>query len=604
MRKERNEKIDFTSVKFKWTGKFCTNPILKNEIEGFVWNTNKVALEAYHVANLHILRCLSEKIQLPVLNQSFFYRCCSSVLENPPADESYLRQTKSDETKDSDLNDTLEIYKSLRPQNSYKPPVFGSMTALMSNLARQMVTECKNHLALNFGKRVLKYIRLKYQKTSKEAWQFVNDSFDDEFTKTPEHNEFVKWIEIVPNEYNIKRNLRHFLEKSYDILGFMETQPPFVKMARKFTLLPLKTSYVMSHVHICSSSLCQIMQNLLRQDKNIFSFGDNKLDLKTFLVLKDSIWREFFNIEAYETATRKFHHEISTDGYSVVIKLRKPKHIQETEDDQDENPGQMDLEVADQEIPNIQDYDRFIGADPGIINVLTANTSSGEFIKISTEEYRHMAQMKKQQYWDKNLRKRDSRYNDLITKMPSFKTTSIETYIEGLTYVLSVCDHLLLYCAEKSFRKWRFKTFIYTKKALNKLCLRLTAGMKTCIGIGDWSNKGCIIKRHSPAPVKKIQRELKRYAKVVSLDEYGTSRGCSSCGSRCTNLRFYKITKDYELKFPYCHEIVRCSSNECAITWQRDINSSINHLKLLNCLLSGLDRPDYMKRGKRSETFT
>ncbi len=82
--------------------------------------------------------------------------------------------------------------------------------------------------------------------------------------------------------------------------------------------------------------------------------------------------------------------------------------------------------------------------------------------------------------------------------------------VYNLTRVLTKCDEFYSFCANKAFRKWRFKTYVYGKVALTKLCKRLTDGKKTCIGIGDWSRQDGIIKRHPTAPVKKIQKELHR----------------------------------------------------------------------------------------------
>eukprot|EP00960_Hanusia_phi_P019320 570547-Hanusia_phi.AAC.1 len=76
--------------------------------------------------------------------------------------------------------------------------------------------------------------------------------------------------------------------------------------------------------------------------------------------------------------------------------------------------GETDEEV------NINEFERFIGADPGVSNVLTAMTDTGEKIKISTKEYRHMAHMHKQQQWNERLKKRNSSqaYTNAIQNMP------------------------------------------------------------------------------------------------------------------------------------------------------------------------------------------
>jgi hypothetical protein len=42
----------------------------------------QVQLEGWHLANLHILRCLKEGENVPDLEQMFFYRCCAATLAN------------------------------------------------------------------------------------------------------------------------------------------------------------------------------------------------------------------------------------------------------------------------------------------------------------------------------------------------------------------------------------------------------------------------------------------------------------------------------------------------------------------------------------------
>ena len=568
----RNKQFDFTGVVVKWNT-LCKDEIIQREIEQFVWNINKVALEAYHVVNLHILRCLQENLTLPTLDQNFFYRCCSGVVEKRG------EHASKPDTGDVQLDATLGIFKSLRPTENYKPPTKENMAFLMCNLARQMNVACRNHLVLNFGKRLIQYVRLKYNKSRKEAWHFINQSFHPKDEKNHEHDEFSQWLGHAPYENVIDKNFTHFLRKSYDILQFMETQPANTRGARTFTIMPLKGGFVVSHITICSSCLQQILQTIVKNNPEITFLGHSNITKKVFDENKDVFWRSLFDVDSYETANRKFAYEISTNGYAVTLRMQKPKHGETLPN-----------------LPNEDDFERLIGADPGVDYLLTARTNTDEFIQISTAEYRNMAQMRKQLRWNENIKVRYPKYSQVIREMPSFSTTHIDTYLQRVGYVLTNCDELFAFCANKGFRKWRFKTYVYSKKALSTLCKRLTSGKKTCIGIGDWSRQDGIIKRHPTAPVKKIQKELRRHAKVISLDEYGTSRGCSCCGEKCLKIKLPKQNKEGVVELSRSHQIVRCSSNECAMCWQRDKNSSINHLKLLMCLLRSQERPEYMRR--------
>lgn len=568
----RNKQLDFTGVVMKWNT-LCKDEIIQREIEQFVWNINKVALEAYHVVNMHVLRCLQENIALPTLDQNFFYRCCSGVVEKRG------EHASAPDTGDAKLDATLEIFKSLRPKENYKPPTKENMAFLMCNLARQMNVACRNHLVLNFGKRLIRYVRLKYDKSRKEAWHFINQAFHPDGEKTQEHIDFFQWLVYAPYENVIDKNYAHFLRKSYDMLQFMEAQPANTRGARTFTIMPLKGGFVLSHITICSSCLQQILQTIVKNHPGTSFLGHSNITKKVFDEQKDTFWRSLFDIDSYETENRKFAYEISTNGYAVTLRMQKPKRG-------DTQPS----------LPYEDDFERLIGADPGVDYLLTARTNTGEFVQISTAEYRNMAQMRKQLRWNENTKVRHPQYSQIIREMPSFAITNMETYQHHLRYVLTKCDELFAFCANKGFRKWRFKTYVYSKKALSSLCKRLTAGKKTCIGIGDWSRQDGIIKRHPTAPVKKIQKELRRHAKVISLDEYGTSRGCSCCGERCTKIRLPKKNKEGTIELSRSHQVVRCRSNECAMCWQRDKNSSINHLKLLMCLLRSEERPAYMRR--------
>lgn len=575
-RKARNKLLDFTCISVKWNT-LCKNDILRSNIEEYVLNINKVGLEAYHIANLHILRCLSNNITLPSIEQTFFYRCCAGVVEKKG------ERSSTPNTGDSDLDATLVIYKRLRPETNYTIPTKENMADKISYLARDMNTVSHNHLIFNFEKRLMKYVRLKYKKGTKDAWQFINHAFKTDSDRSDDQVEFANWLVYPPYESSIKLHFNHFLQKSYDILRFMEEQPKNTKGARSFTILPLKRGFVFSHITLGGSCLQQILRNIMKKHKGVTFVGYKKLNLDTFNENKDEIWRSLFNIDRYETSNRKFSYEISTNGYSATIKMERLKSIL------------PEVHISAKLCEN--DYDCFIGADPGVDYVLTAHTSTGKFVQISTAEYRHMAQMRKQLHWNNNVRSRNPEYAKIIKDMPSFMTTNVDTYMDRLSYVLKNCDYLFSFSASKGFRKWRFKTYIHSRSALTKLCKRLTGGEKRCcVGVGDWSRQDGMIKRHPTAPVKRIQKELQRHAKVVSIDEYGTSRSCSCCGNRCTKIKLPKQTKEGNLELSRCHQVVRCSSNECAMCWQRDINSSINHLKLLMCLVRGEDRPDYMRR--------
>ena len=89
-----------------------------------------------------------------------------------------------------------------------------------------MNVACRIHLVLNFEKRLILYLCLKYDQTTKEAWSFINHSFQSNRQMTSDKQEFADWLGYLPSENVIERNFSHFLRKFHDILCFMEAQPP------------------------------------------------------------------------------------------------------------------------------------------------------------------------------------------------------------------------------------------------------------------------------------------------------------------------------------------------------------------------------------------
>ena len=115
------------------------------------------------------------------------------------------------------------------------------------------------------------------------------------------------------------------------------------------------------------------------------------------------------------------------------------------------------------------------------------------------------------------------------------KTVNLERLEASIRHRLEHMDWMFTFCANKGFRKWRFKTYRFRQKTMAWACQRLTQGSsRVCVGLGDWSQQDGM-KGEPKAPVKAFKQELKRYAKrVVDIDEYLTSQTCSCCYCKVT----------------------------------------------------------------------
>ena len=98
-------------------------------------------------------------------------------------------------------------------------------------------------------------------------------------------------------------------------------------------------------------------------------------------------------------------------------------------------------------------------------------------------------------------------------------------------------------------------------------------------------------------------RKLFRKAgyQVYLVDEHRTSCRCYKCERRkkdsCETFR--KVTnprpwRRKERPFVTCHGLVKCKT--CSGLWNRDVNSSLNILRIIQCRQANLPRPGYLQR--------
>ena len=78
-------------------------PWLAPLFDDISYRLSRIVFEAYILANLHLVRCLTDDVDLPALDQSFFYSCCSNV------------SASTRNAGDDELRNTADRYFTLRP---------------------------------------------------------------------------------------------------------------------------------------------------------------------------------------------------------------------------------------------------------------------------------------------------------------------------------------------------------------------------------------------------------------------------------------------------------------------------------------------------------
>jgi len=141
-----------------------------------------------------------------------------------------------------------------------------------------------------------------------------------------------------------------------------------------------------------------------------------------------------------------------TDGKSFVLQMRKPT--------QPERPVSEYTE---------QQYDNFIGIDPGIRALITSYDTNDKVIQVSTKEYRHKSKMiyacKKRVGWYKIWQ----HYDDWKL-IPTIKTSKTSVMKEYFKYVFPRMRTFTEFHTEKGFRNLNFTSYCRSKATLAKIC--------------------------------------------------------------------------------------------------------------------------------------
>jgi len=575
-RKEDNKNTDFTCIKSSWKS-FCKNNLLADTIvEDILPKINTISFLSYKLLNYHFTRLLEENKPLPEIKQNLFYQACCMV--------SRLKYTK--DTTDT----TTELYESFSQMKEYITDALPARDYLclgyITNLNKLQLTMTNNHLKLNFYNRFRKYLKLRTgEPDNAVVYHWLKDIYE---VKYEGKNTFIlymrEWLKYTPTEANIVKHSNHFVKIYYSILKEFEKYPE-TKGVRTFTLLPHKHGFTQSHITICNAGLENTLKYIANELKCANNNIDSGLDVKKFVENSSDYWKELFNITKYETKNKKFGFTILTDGKSVVLQMRKPVKPEKTATQYTE-----------------QQYDNFLGIDPGVRCLITSYDTNDKVIQVSTREYRHKSKMisacKKRENWYK----RWEHYEEWKL-IPTIKTSKTSVMNEYFKYVFPRLRTFTEFHIEKGFRNLNFTSYCRSKATLAKICERIsgvtkkTKHVKTLVGFGDYSQQHGLVKSHPTTPILRLKKELRRYCKVVDIDEYKTSKTCSSCNKEIVLYRNRILRKKMGVLEPIAkmtniHSVIRCKHNECKLCcMDRDINASKNILGLLLNQYRGEERP-------------
>ena len=625
---------NFTVVK-STLNRFCNNDFIKSHLQDYCFQTNFILNETYLFVNLHINRILENNLtsDYKTLNETFF----NNVFMG-------LKKDVKDETKrfkEIELTDTYKLYKQSLPTDFEHADTRGKSN-LLTELSLQLSTITDNHLKLNFYKRFSKYLQLQHPDTDwKTIYKIVNlillsknkydESTDNEIKQHPlviHYRE--KFLNRTLDEL-LKFDVWIILKQLREILIYNETRLTNeldtnleyklrTRNARLFSMLPLKQLSNLSYMILTRQPLYYLLKSSLGNDfTTILNNNDKPLSNVNYFTetTYKQVCNQLFNTKYFETQMKEFHY-FMTDGKTVSIVLkkrsfkpRKRKTKLEIENDKKE-PQQKKVIKKLKSVKNEKQNKKLnkenlelIGIDPGLRmvfvgcrNTIDQTTNKNHITKLSSKQYYKDIKSTRMSIKLKKLIERNNLSNLFSSTAPSRRTSKIDQLSLCIRTITEKLDKLIRTLMESKVREWKFDKYRLQQKKIVEICKMLSGKTRpeeernVIIGWGNWSNpNNSIIRGHKRGPVKRIVKELRRWCKVETIDEYNTSKKCSKCLSETEKMK-YKQTDEMRT----VNDVLRCKNEKCRTYFDRDINGAKNILKKLKIKLGLEEEVEELKR--------
>lgn len=434
--------------------------------------------------------------------------------------------------------------------------------------------------------------------------------------------------------------LRYDLAKSY--VGKMDSIFPLSSgFTAKYILMDSRALLQMCFHYDCLKSI--VYDFFSTKNQMYFNLPPDKqfrISLKLLQVgiakveyIKKDLWQLFFNMNLL----KKFRYTLGTDGYGVSILSKEPGS---TTGSKRKNCGNKQsipyVHHLSQDDKKMYQQSIMVGIDPNKRDLIYCcadaqlnNSSSNPKKSFSTFRYTQPQARKERSLTTFKTKRNGIKTDDIfaaenILSLQNSKALDVTGFKDYLKAYSLAFNTLRNHYGRMEFRKWRFHGFIKTQRSEANMVNRFKAkyGNDVIIGFGDWSSHGRHLRGLEPTKSSGMRKIFQRAGiPIVLVDEYRTSKMCSSCRIHDARLdktyrKTFKPSKtdgkmdfhdklmndgvDYTIRVATMvqtgrHKVLQCG--KCKTVWNRDFNAAKNILNILKSNIMGDIRPMYLRRG-------
>jgi len=591
------------------------------KINDTVVRVNKIVIDAYNFIKLYILYKYENSNVLPKIDQAFILTVFKTVTFN-----SDNRGRKTAQNKDL-LNELNDFYETNFKQLCTGKQDRKNLSHMMVYLSIDMLTNITNNITLNFPKYIKNLLKLFYSYkdnmlTNKELYKLSNTATNELLYNKNKNANYSKKINDIINDPK-KADIMPFLYLDYIKTFYLPKQisstliddiknhpfnylPFMIKINREiekfnnnlpienkkylkklYQVLPLRTNIIPKYIPIDTTIICDL---LIDTGISEYYKGKTNKDIKNIWALCFPNLFSKNNRHLIKNKTHKFDNLIYTDGVGVsiiqisnLILTKKDKFIAKKQKKNKKEFYYID-KLNDDELKEINDNYNPIGVDPGKRKLVQMINDDGKKLSYSALQRRHECLHKA------NKKKIDAiKTEDIIRKESEISKTNskssfVKSFSEYLTVKYRVNSKLFNFYQAELFRKLKWKSYIQTQKsemAFVNLVRKTfeSKDKKVCLMYGNWSQTKQQA-NYFPTPGVRYKRLLGKYFRILSIDEFRTSMLCYLCESETEKSISRKNPRPYKVNVAQVHSLLHCKNVNCNKFWDRDVNGSLNILKL------------------------
>lgn len=590
------------------------NQVTLNKIEDVVNNVNKLTIQVYDFIRLFLLNKYEKRELQNFILEDSDIKYIFSLLA--------IKNNAGIKSKKTDKRIEFDNFYDTEFKDLNKKVKYTNLSYILAYETTTILTSLSNNIELNYNSRICHYVRNKLSVTKLEAKKIMYDILKDDDNYSSD-KKYHTWIKNNKGKLTIDNTLIKKLQKekidldkkikegNKDLIDERKRLREVLKTEKKKNIMKLLDIQIFINKSLEENNK-KLFQPISRRNsfrpmnikidndalRTLFADkkGRYKKDRKDVKNKNSILWNVLFNIRVKKKGY-VFAEMISTDGYSVSIYIIKSdkKNLSRFE------RRSIDTKIKEyQYLDQIQNINslkqcKLIAVDPGKDNLIYMIDDKGNKLRYTSKQrYYEMGSKHFQCIRKKNKTTRIKEI-EISYIENEIKTCNYEKFKNSLTERYKTLDEMLEFYKQDIYRSLNFRKYVNTQRSESNLVNRINKKFnkkkdrEIVLLYGNWNRKSQMKYKH-PTPNIGLKNRLNRDFTIYNIDEYKTSQLCNTCEEKMINV----IDKRPSEEGKKIHRLLSCTN--CNKIWNRDVNGSLNILKIGESIIYNNTIPECFKR--------